>query len=49
MPSIAEEVGANPAVVSIVQTMRVFLVVCTIGLFCNSISNTSCRLDAGPY
>ncbi|WP_028403004.1 AbrB family transcriptional regulator [Ectobacillus panaciterrae] len=33
MPSIAEEVGANTAIVSIVQTIRVFLVVCTIPLF----------------
>src|SRR3954467_3721059 len=30
MPGIAEEVGANTATVSIVQTLRVFLVVLTI-------------------
>ncbi|OCA85110.1 AbrB family transcriptional regulator [Pseudobacillus wudalianchiensis] len=30
MPALAEEVGANTAIVSIIQTMRVFLVVLTI-------------------
>lgn len=33
MPGIAEEVGANTAVVSIIQTMRVFLVILTIPIF----------------
>ncbi|TYR79405.1 AbrB family transcriptional regulator [Priestia megaterium] len=33
MPGIAEEVGANTAVVSIIQAMRVFLVVLTVPLF----------------
>lgn len=30
MPGIAEEVGANTAVVSLIQTMRIFLVVLTV-------------------
>ena len=30
MPSIAEEVGANTGIVSIVQTMRIFLVILTV-------------------
>jgi membrane AbrB-like protein len=33
MPSIAEEVGANTIVVSIVQLMRIFMVVSTVPLF----------------
>lgn len=33
MPGMAEEVGANTAVVSIIQTMRVFLVVLAVPLF----------------
>lgn len=33
MPGIADELGANTATVSIVQTTRVFLVICTIPLF----------------
>jgi uncharacterized membrane protein AbrB (regulator of aidB expression) len=33
MPSIAEEVGANTMVVTVIQTMRVFLVVLMIPLF----------------
>ncbi len=44
MPSIAEEVGANPVVVSIVQLIRIFLVVGTIpflALYWNSGTGTS--------
>ncbi|WP_026678659.1 AbrB family transcriptional regulator [Fictibacillus gelatini] len=37
MPGIAEEVGANTAVVSIIQTMRVFLVVLTIPLIASTL------------
>ncbi|MEK4029512.1 MULTISPECIES: AbrB family transcriptional regulator [Bacillaceae] len=33
MPALAEEVGANTAVVSIIQTMRVFLVILIIPVF----------------
>ncbi|KAB2490549.1 AbrB family transcriptional regulator [Priestia endophytica] len=36
MPGIAEEVGANTGVVSIIQTMRVFLVVLTIPMIVSS-------------
>ncbi|MFB9759551.1 AbrB family transcriptional regulator [Ectobacillus funiculus] len=36
MPSIAEEVGANTAIVSIVQTMRVFLIVLMIPVIVSS-------------
>jgi membrane AbrB-like protein len=36
MPGIAEEVGANTATVSIVQTLRVFLVVLTIPIIVSS-------------
>ncbi|PJN88606.1 AbrB family transcriptional regulator [Bacillus sp. mrc49] len=36
MPGIAEEVGANTAVVSIIQTMRVFLVILIIPLIVSS-------------
>ena len=36
MPGIAEEVGANTAVVSIIQTMRIFLVVLTIPFIASS-------------
>ncbi|WP_375162400.1 AbrB family transcriptional regulator [Bacillus sp. V3B] len=36
MPGIAEEVGANTATVSIVQTLRVFLVVLTIPIIASS-------------
>src|SRR4051794_19138978 len=36
MPGIAEEVGANTAIVSIVQTLRVFLVVLTIPIIASS-------------
>ncbi|MBT2728326.1 AbrB family transcriptional regulator [Bacillus sp. ISL-75] len=36
MPGIAEEVGANTAVVSIIQTMRVFLVILIIPIFVSS-------------
>ncbi|WLR51711.1 AbrB family transcriptional regulator [Bacillus tianshenii] len=43
IPSIAEEVGANTAVVSIVQTMRVFLVVLTIPLAVSLMSSTESR------
>ncbi|MBL5843282.1 AbrB family transcriptional regulator [Bacillus sporothermodurans] len=39
MPSIAEEVGANTIVVTIIQTMRVFLVVLTIPLFASTWSH----------
>ncbi|WP_257350431.1 AbrB family transcriptional regulator [Pseudalkalibacillus decolorationis] len=37
MPAIAEEVGANTAVVSIIQTMRVFLVILSIPLLVSSL------------
>jgi uncharacterized protein len=33
MPSVAQEVGANPVTVSLIQTMRIFLVVSIIPLF----------------
>jgi uncharacterized protein len=36
MPGIAEEVGANTAIVSIIQTMRIFLVVLTIPIIASS-------------
>lgn len=36
MPGIADEVGANTAVVSIIQTMRVFLVVMTIPIIAST-------------
>ena len=36
MPGIAEEVGANTAIVSIIQTMRIFLVVLTIPVIASS-------------
>ncbi|MDR7001903.1 AbrB family transcriptional regulator [Neobacillus niacini] len=36
MPGIAEEAGANTAVVSIIQTMRVFLVILTIPIIASS-------------
>jgi uncharacterized protein len=36
MPGIAEEVGANTAIVSIIQTMRVFLVILIIPIFVSS-------------
>ncbi|MBB6445265.1 AbrB family transcriptional regulator [Bacillus benzoevorans] len=36
MPGIAEEVGANTAVVSIIQTLRIFVVVLTIPLIASS-------------
>ena len=36
MPGIAEEVGANTAVVTIIQTMRVFLVVFTVPIIISS-------------
>lgn len=38
IPSIAEEVGANTAVVSIIQTMRVFLVVFTVPIIVSSLA-----------
>lgn len=41
MPGIAEEVGANTAVVSIIQTMRIFLVVLTIPIIASSWLATS--------
>ncbi|WP_199484523.1 AbrB family transcriptional regulator [Peribacillus glennii] len=36
MPSIAEELGANTAVVSIIQTMRIFLVIFTVPILASS-------------
>jgi membrane AbrB-like protein len=36
MPGIAEEVGANTAIVSIIQTLRIFIVVLTIPLIASS-------------
>jgi uncharacterized protein len=41
MPGIAEEVGANTAVVSIIQTIRIFLVVLTIPIVASSWLATS--------
>lgn len=38
IPGIAEEVGANTAVVSIIQTMRVFLVVFTVPIIVSSLA-----------
>ncbi|HWO97400.1 MAG TPA: AbrB family transcriptional regulator [Bacillus sp. (in: firmicutes)] len=38
IPGIAEEVGANTVVVSIIQTMRVFLVVLTVPIIVSSLS-----------
>lgn len=37
LPAIAEEVGANTAIVSIIQTMRIFIVVLTIPLIASSL------------
>lgn len=37
MPGIAEEVGANTAIVSIIQTLRIFIVVLTIPLIASSL------------
>lgn len=41
MPGIAEEAGANTAVVSIIQTMRVFLVILMIPLFASFSASAS--------
>ena len=41
MSAIADEVGANTAVVSIVQTMRVFLVVFTIPFFLSTLGSST--------
>ena len=54
MPSIAQEVGANPVIVSLIQVMRIFLVVSLIPFFAlewddksslSLLSNTSMALD----
>jgi uncharacterized protein len=58
MPSLADDAGANTGVVSIVQTMRVFLVVMIIPLIAatwiapgvsNSVTNVSSSTSATPF
>ena len=58
MPSIADDAGANTGVVSIVQTMRVFLVVMIIPLIAatwiapgvsDSVTNVSSSTSATPF
>ncbi|WP_285768451.1 AbrB family transcriptional regulator [Peribacillus sp. SI8-4] len=48
MPGIAEEVGANTAVVSIIQTMRVFLVILIIPLIVSSWSGSQAEQVIQP-
>ncbi|MBN8194092.1 AbrB family transcriptional regulator [Bacillus sp. NTK074B] len=43
MPSIAEEVGANTLTVSLVQLIRIFLVVGTVPIFASFSSNTDAQ------
>ena len=47
MGGIADDVGANTAVVSIVQTIRVFMVVCTIPLLLSFTNVSTSNLSSG--
>ncbi|WP_018395362.1 AbrB family transcriptional regulator [Bacillus sp. 37MA] len=49
MPGMAEEVGANTAVVSLIQTMRVFLVILIIPVIVSApVFHASIPVEAGP-
>lgn len=45
MPGIADEVGANTGIVSIIQTVRVFLVILTIPVLLSSWSNNGANTE----